>query len=242
MNKINSTAGPLPFTEPQDIGVVRESMALKVDTIRSFPIRSFADPLAAKYPGDEFDYTVSDGDAQNLVQRFLSWFFQFLQDSFGIDLPPGTTAFMEYLIYVLMAILTIYLIIKFFVGENLAAIFTGKAVATAPIYMGEEQLENTDLDGLIAAAMDQKDYRLAIRYQYLKALKALSRQGIIEWHYEKTNRDYQREIKVPALQVPFGDISYLYDYIWYGEQPIDGSIYSAAVQKFEAMHKKIFQP
>ncbi len=237
-----STTGFKPFTIPRIAGDVRDSIVVKVDSSGILPTREFEGPLDIKYPGDEFQYSRRDGDPQNLVERFLNWFFQLLLDTFGIDLPPGTSEFLEHLIYILMALLTIYMILKFFVGENLAAVFTTKNGEGTPIFLEEDQLENIDLTDLIAEALKQKDYRLAIRYHYLNALKALSRQGIIEWHHEKTNRDYQREIKLPALQLPFQHISYLYDYIWYGEQPIDESGYAAAAEKFDSLTNKMRHP
>ena len=237
-----SITGFWPFTPQQLAGKARDSIIVKVDSIQSLPTRIFEGPLNLKYTGDEFDYSGRDGDPQNLVERFLNWFFQFLIDTFGITLPPGTSEFLEYLIYILMALLTIYLIIKFFVGENLAAVFTSPPGAGIPVYLEAELLENTDLNDLIAAAQEQKDYRLAIRYHYLQVLKGLNRHGIIVWHYEKTNWDYQREIKLPALQLPFRQVSYLYDHIWYGEQPIDESVYAIAVEKFDFLTSIMKQP
>ncbi|CAN0416442.1 unnamed protein product [Scytosiphon promiscuus] len=155
-----------------------------------------------------------------------------LRNVFGIDIPPGITKILEYLIYGLMAALAIYLLIRFLTGENASAIFRKKEAATINLNLAEEHIENLDLDALINDTIQQKNYRLAIRYQYLKVLKTLSQHQIIEWHYEKTNQDYEKEIEAPKIRLLFKDVSYLYDHIWYGEQEIDDLKYQAAEIKF----------
>ncbi len=59
------------------------------------------------------------------------------------------------------------------------------------------------------------------RYLYLKSLKSLANKKTIEWHFDKTNSDYLNEIKDSKLKGLFKRVSYIYDYVWYGEFPID---------------------
>jgi len=77
---------------------------------------------------------------------------------------------------------------------------------------------------------------LAIRYQYLKVLKTLAQQQLIEWDYEKTNLDYQKEIAPPKVKVLFRDVSYVYDHIWYGEKEIDEERYKAVQHSFISLY------
>ncbi|MCM4169937.1 hypothetical protein DHD32_00480 [Arenibacter sp. TNZ] len=210
----------------------KDSIALKEDKIGSLVLRSLDENLAQKYQGKEFNYDIKDGESQNLLARVLNWLMNGLKDVFGIDLPPGVTQILEYIIYFLMGALAIYLLIKFLTGESASAIFRKKAPSFININLAEEHIESLDLDNLITDAINQKNYRLAIRYQYLKVLKTLSQQQIIEWHYEKTNQDYTKEIKAPGTKLLFKDVSYLYDHIWYGEQEIDEHKYLAAQMKF----------
>src|SRR5690606_7261386 len=114
-----------------------------------------------------------------------------------------------YLIYGLMGVLAIYLLIRFLTGENASAIFRKKETTIVNPNLAEEHMESLDLDALISDAIQQKNYRLAIRYQYLKTLKTLSKHQIIEWHYEKTNKDYENEIKALKIRLLFKDVSYL---------------------------------
>jgi hypothetical protein len=72
-------------------------------------------------------------------------------------------------------------------------------------------------DQWIEAAVADKEYRLAIRLYFLKLLKILDQKDLIEWKNFKTNTDYVRELKDNSLYKPFRDLSFSYEYIWYGE-------------------------
>ena len=56
---------------------------------------------------------------------------------------------------------------------------------------------------LISEAESNNNYRLAIRYYYLWLLKGLSEKEIIDYDPEKTNSDYQYEIKTPEISEQF---------------------------------------
>ena len=219
----------------------KDTVSLPEDKTQVLETRSFHGDLNERYTGDAFNYDVRDGEAQNLLARFLNWVFKGLRDTFGINIPPNILKILEYLIYVLMGALVIYLLVKFLAGEKLSSIFTKKATSIIDINLSEEHIENVDLDALVQLALEQKNYRLAIRYQYLKALKILSQHNMIQWHYEKTNVDYQKEITAPKMNSLFREVSYLYDYIWYGEQQIDETTYKAANARFVALKNQIPQ-
>lgn len=195
-------------------------------------LRSFGAELDKKYKGKDFDYEVQDGETQNMLARFFTWLMDRLKNIFGIDLPPGTAKILEIVIYVLMGILALYLLIRFLTGEHASAIFRKKATPIATFDLSEAHIENVDLNTLLADALAEKNYRAAIRYQYLKVLKTLSRQQIITWQYEKTNQDYEKEISAAQIKGPFKEVSYLYDHIWYGQQDVDEEKYRAAEDKF----------
>lgn len=214
----------------------KDTLALSEDRNSPIAIKTFLADLDQKYNGREFNYEIGDGESQNLLARFLTWLGDWLNRAFGIDLPPGLSQILEIIIYVLMGILAIYLLVRFFTGEQAFAIFNKKATSFGNLDLSEEHIENIDLDALLADAISQKNYRSAIRYQYLKALKTLSLQQIIVWQYEKTNRDYENEIHTPSTKAVFKEISYLYDYIWYGEQEIDEPKYKTAQSKFDLIN------
>ncbi len=109
----------------------------------------------------------------------------------------------------------------------------------APLNIQEEHIENIDLDSYIKNALKEENYRLAIRYMYLKSLKLLSLNNIIDWHFEKTNSDYYREIENITLKENFKKTSYLYDNIWYGEYALDKAGFENAEKDFERLNQNL---
>ena len=139
-----------------------------------FVERSFSVDLSQKYKGSEFDYNEADGQAQNYLARAISWFFQQLERLFGVDLSTEVRDVMEFLVYLLLTIFVGYFIIKLLLGTSASSFFTRKAATVNPLTIHEEHIEKIDLDAFIKDALAQNNYRLAIRYMYLKSLKELS--------------------------------------------------------------------
>lgn len=223
-----------------NLGIAQnDSIRIPVDSSSVLTERTITGNLNEKYAGEEFNYDVKTGESSNLLSRFIRWFLNALSDTFGFNISPETLIILEYVIYVLMGTLAIYLLIKLFVNEKFSAIFTKKAKSIDNIDFSEEHIESVDLDSLMEEAIKNKNYRLAVRYQFLKILKQLSQKNIIEWHFEKTNVDYEREIDEAGLQQEFKKASYLYENIWYGEQPIDENGYNRTNLRFDAVKNAI---
>ncbi|GAB5399788.1 MAG: hypothetical protein Aureis2KO_13730 [Aureisphaera sp.] len=109
---------------------------------------------------------------------------------------------------------------------------------------GEEELtaENIgqiDIQSLIQKAEQSGDYRLAIRYYYILVLKTLSTRNFIKLEDDKTNEEYYREIKTQPFNKGFSYTSYLYNYIWYGEFPINKTQYNKAKGNFDNLIKNV---
>jgi len=100
-------------------------------------------------------------------------------------------------------------------------------------------IKNEDLSVLIQKAIEQKNYRLAIRYYYLLALQKLSKHEFIEWQQEKTNEDYIKEIKQSLLKSKFSSSTYLYDFVWYGNFDINELEFAKAEAEFNELNKLI---
>lgn len=196
----------------------------------------FSDDLAEKYSGEDFNYDSVQGEAENLLTRLLNWIFKGLQNVFGVTINPELVSLLENIIYVILIGFAIYIIIRILVGKDAVSFFRKRDTIVAPLNITEEHIEKINLDELITNALEEKNYRLAIRYMYLKALQDLSIQKIIEYHFEKTNTDYYREITDVTLKQNFNRVSYLYDYIWYGKFELDKGGYLNAKESFDALH------
>ena len=97
----------------------------------------------------------------------------------------------------------------------------------------EKNIHLVDLEKLIKDTLKSGEKRLSIRYYYLWLLKKMAEKSIIEWDVEKTNTDYLYEIENPDFKSKFEYVSYLYNYIWYGEFELDDETFEKAKTAFE---------
>lgn len=215
--------------------------SVAVDTHGTLYPKQGLDQLDKKYKGAEFDYSSEVGSSQNLIERFFTWLGTLLRDNFDIHVSPGILTFMKWVIYLAMGGLVLFLIVRLLANENMQTLFVKKA-KDVNMTLKEQHIETVNFDKLLQIALKESNYRQAVRYQFLKFLSALSEQHLIDWQYEKTNSDYEQELKNVALREKFKRLVFLYDHIWYGEQTINQMGYHMVVSDFDAatllIHKK----
>lgn len=95
-----------------------------------------------------------------------------------------------------------------------------------------EDIQNMEFEDPIKQAIDAGQFRKAVRLLYLKALRQLQDRSMIEWTKEKTNRQYLREIRSREVKPVFQDITFIFEYIWYGEFPVDRDHFNTAYTTF----------
>ena len=130
----------------------------------------------------------------------------------------------------------IFVIVKVMLGSDIR--FWKSSPASTKIkeklIYEDEDIHEVDLASLLQQAIDNQNYRLAIRYYYLTSLKGLSNKKIIEYHKDKTNSEYLFEIENPAMRTQFSYLSYVYSYVWYGEFPVDETNFKTAQNKYQS--------
>lgn len=215
-----------------------DSLTVAVDSTKVAP-KHFSENLSEKYSESDFEYDSMEGEAENFLGRAIQWFFKKIGEIFGIHLSPEMYQVVKFIIYGLLIVFAIYILVKLLVGDNASSFFSRKSKMVAPLNIQEEHIENIDLESYIKNALKEENYRLAIRYMYLKSLKLLSLNNIIDWHFEKTNSDYYREIENITLKENFKKISYLYDNIWYGEYALDKAGFENAQKDFERLNQNL---
>lgn len=100
----------------------------------------------------------------------------------------------------------------------------------------EENIEKIKVESfieLIKKYENEANFQQSVRLYYLWILKIFSEENHIKWHIEKTNSDYIREITNPQLKSDFQQLSYLYNYVWYGKFTVDKAQYIQIKNQFE---------
>lgn len=213
---------------------------IKTDRSSVQPVH-FDPNFKSKYKTNEFQYEVKLGE-KGWWDRFLEWLGQLFKDLFGLSDGVSSEAvdWTINIVATLIVLFVIYLIVKSILNKEGQWIFgkstTKKIISHDDI---ERNLKYIDFEKLIKDTLKSGDKRLAIRYYYLWILKKMSEKSIIEWNPEKTNSDYLYEIKSEALKKDFGYVSYLYNYIWYGEFELDEATFNNALQSLEKTLKSI---
>lgn len=103
----------------------------------------------------------------------------------------------------------------------------------------EELSPGTDMDRLIRQALQNRNFRLAIRYQYLNCLYKLAEKGLVQFAVDKTNYQYVSELTNQQQRNEFAKLTLHYEYVWYGEFEIDDVMYQKIEPGFTAFYNKI---
>lgn len=177
---------------------------------------------------EAFNYDENQ-EASNIFDFISLWFEEFLRGIFG----QGTYDFiMEYIGYIVV-IAAIIIVVIVLNRSRIRGIFYGsKESPVSNLKEIKEDINELDFDELISEYLQKKEYRIAVRYYYLKTLKLLSDKKLIDLQINKTNSVYIREIKKPELKRTFGDLTYLFEYIWYGDVKIEEDLFEKTRKSF----------
>ncbi|TPV33947.1 hypothetical protein FJ651_07250 [Paucihalobacter ruber] len=200
-------------------------------------VTPFKEAINERYKGSDFNYDINDTGGINLLQRLLQRFFNWLSDVFGINIDFVDYKTLEIIIYALLGIGALYLLIRFLVENPMNRVFKTEETSIETFNYTEENITEVNFDQLINQAINEGNFRLATRFLYLKSLKILSKNNIIEWHFDKTNSDYLNEIKNTETQQLFKKVSYVYDYVWYGEFTVNHDQFEYNKQYFVQLQK-----
>lgn len=201
--------------------------------------------IEAYKKNDDFIYTIEKREPTILeklwnwikrtTKKILSYFFDDIKPAVGI-----LRILLKILPYIVAGVV-LYLIIRLFLKTNIQNIFGAKPVKPFVQLSEEEELiKDKNLPDLINKAISQGNYQLAIRYYYLLVLKKLSEKEFISWQQEKTNEDYIQELSSKQhIHNDFKKLTYLYDYVWYGEFLVDEKKFLQAESNFKSTLAKI---
>jgi len=214
-----------------------EKKVVIYDTSASYVIKKASEQKEKEIFADkDFIYQKEAKESKSWWDAFLEWLSRLLGKSiektpnFSYNILKYTfiTAFILGLIYILWKSKFIGLLTRD------AKKLNGTAFTDLP-----ENIEGINIDALIEEAIQKQNYRLAVRWCFLKSLQWLNKQNKIEWKPAKTNVDYQQELKDKPLKTEFTSLSYVFEYVWYGETNCDEkrcADYKNKVEKFIQTH------
>jgi len=201
-------------------------------------IRKLPDTYKENYTDSVYDYV----ETVSLWSRLRSWLFDRLASLFNVGEKGASTiaGIVELIFWVVIILVVIYIIVKFILKKEIRWIFKKRREkGNALSFEIHENIQETDFTALIANAVANKDFRMAIRYHYLFLLKKLDQFDFIDFNPQKTAFDYQMEVQDSKYTSAFDKATYYYTYIWYGEFMIDEKEYGTTSAVYERLVKQI---
>ncbi len=182
----------------------------------------------------DFIYTEKAKRPTTFWERILRWLSDILKIIFD---DKGIAPYVRnILIFLILGFVVIKLL-----GLKYQTIFfrSRKSKTQIDFETYDEDIYKIDLDKEINDAINLGNYNKAVRYLYLKLLKLLTINEIIEWTKNKTNREYRFEASETKYGKSFTELTYLYEYIWYGDFAIKRNKFDKAHAGFKETFREL---
>lgn len=127
-----------------------------------------------------------------------------------------------------------------------------KIVADNKLYMfysppkkkAEEIAEESDmsypmLEKKINGAIESGDFRSALRYMHLKALKKAADKDLIRFHAHGTNHEYMAQLNNHPVEKDFRYLTNVYEYVWYGGFALSDTQFGSIQTQFSNLYNTI---
>jgi len=146
-------------------------------------------------------------------------------------------AWFNFMIWALLIGILVYAIVRIAISNRLI-MFKGQGPSISD--EDHQMMQEQDIRGMIADAEAKQQYRLAVRYRYMKLLKDLDERNIIRLDAKATNWDYVQRMGQHSLKKQFLLLTRAYEYIWYGEFKVNADQYGLIKTEFEKMENSLY--
>lgn len=207
---------------------------VNIDSSKITPAKFDKQAISNYKDQKEFQYDELQVQQLSLWDRFWMWFWNMVG---RLLTSAASNSLSRYFFIGLGVALILYLVIKAIGTEN---IFSKKSKETIlPYDVISENIHEIDYEQELKRLISENKYRLAVRLLYLQALKKLSDADLIQWQPEKTNYNYLTEMNKPELKEDFSKLTLQFDYIWYGDFPVDADKFEPINQSFNQFNSRI---
>ncbi len=198
----------------QDEALQADSLAVTVRQPPASILSAYRDNPAYQYrqPADQV-LTFWD----KLKRLFFDWLNRLMDEN-------SQRGIWEYVIYAIAIGLVLFAILRAFKMDLRALFSPKKRPVLQAVGLVDELSQSTDFIALAETARKDGDFRLSARMYYMHVLKVLDAGEVIRWSPRKTNQDYVYECRQSDIQQPFRRLTYLFDYAWYGDFPVDQAV------------------
>ncbi len=200
--------------------------------------KQFKPDFRKKYQTEEFNYTTIKPQESlwEKIKRKISKIFQSIFGELDQNKANSYTEMVLRFLAIVVIGLVLYFLISYLISKDGNFLFSKKnkkiQILSEDLH---ENIHEINFPETISRFEREKNYRAAVRYQFLFVLKKLSDKKIINWNPEKTNSDYIVEIQNSQTRDQFKELVRIFDYVWYGEFEINEQNYVHYKAQFAQM-------
>ncbi|HEX6914894.1 MAG TPA: DUF4129 domain-containing protein [Chitinophagaceae bacterium] len=181
----------------------------------------------------QFSYEQKAEPLQSLWDRFWAWFWSKIDQLFSAE---NRTPVNTIIILLLVAVI-VFFVIK--LTRNRSAVFGGRGGKGLPYQVSMEDIHSISFEDAIREALNNGNYRFAVRLLYLQSLKLLSDRGLIDWKPGKTNQEYVHETIPHPSHDSFLELTAAFEYAWYGGENVTREDYAGIEDAFHNFQKQV---
>lgn len=198
--------------------------------------KSFADEKLRELKNDpNLNYEQLPTVAETLWDRILRWLSQFLQSFFEGAYNTNWGRVLLYAGLVALIVVLVMMVLK----VDAFRILYSRAGSSPKLDVLDENIHEMDFERLIQESIDQQNFRKAIRLVFLYSLKLLSDRQLILWESGKTNHDYVGELQQKELKSGLNELSFYFDYAWYGNFQVNRDTFNKVQSTFQDFKSKL---
>lgn len=187
----------------------------------------------------DFDYDRNQAAGPSWWERLWHWFQDHvLRPLFAEELSP----LRRIVFYGAVAAILIFAALRLLRMHPRAAFSHRDTGVQGTLTEVEDDIQAPDFDRLIEVAIADRAYRRAVRLLYLQTLQRLATRGLINWRPETTNREYVEAITEGEMRVRFAELTRQFEYIWYGDMPVDEPLFERIQRAFAAFRQQFDRP
>lgn len=204
--------------------VVQEGLAPAPPELRAVPdssVNKMKRDKAFAYANDSAYWAKEQPEPSNSGKGFWDHFYDFFSGS-------GVRTVM----YIILGVIFVLIVYRIIVVNNLFMTAASRRRKEG-IEEFEEEIDDNNLDAKIQAAIQERNFRAAIRFMYLKSLRSLNEKGWIRYHAQGTNYEYISQVNPYGVGNEFRFLTHVYEYVWYGEFALSEEQFNKVNQNFQ---------
>lgn len=176
---------------------------------------------AFAYANDSAYWTKKAKEPEKRGKGFWDYFYDFFSGSA-----------VRTITYIILGVIFVLIIYRIIVVNNLFMTAASRRRKEDPREF-EIEIDDNNLDAKIQAAIQDRNFRAAIRFMYLKSLRSLNDKGWIRYHAQGTNNEYISQVHPYGVGNEFRFLTHVYEYVWYGEFALSEEQFNRVQQNFQ---------